>query len=209
MAPKIKYLTFGVRWLRARLSYQRLYTLAQHRKFARLDSLLDPRVQIKNPQCIEIGKNVLIQPYTWLCAMVNDLPRINVFHPEICIGNDVSIGRFCQITISNRLVVEDEVLITEGVLITDSIHGYLDVDVSVIKQPLISLGPIVIGKGSWICNGARIVGKVRIGRHCVIGANTYVDKDVPDYCVVVDSPCRIVKRYDQGLKQWISTDILL
>lgn len=34
---------------------------------------------------------------------------------------------------------------------------------------------------------------VKIGKHCVIGANSVVTKDVPDYCVAVGSPTRVIK----------------
>lgn len=39
-----------------------------------------------------------------------------------------------------------------------------------------------------------IVGNVKIGNHCVIGANSVVTKDVPDYCVAVGSPARVIKK---------------
>jgi carbonic anhydrase/acetyltransferase-like protein (isoleucine patch superfamily) len=35
---------------------------------------------------------------------------------------------------------------------------------------------------------------VYIGKHCVIGANSVVTKDVPDYCVAVGSPARVIKK---------------
>ena len=34
---------------------------------------------------------------------------------------------------------------------------------------------------------------VYIGKHCVIGANSVVTKDIPDYCVAVGSPARVIK----------------
>lgn len=38
-----------------------------------------------------------------------------------------------------------------------------------------------------------IVGNVKIGKHCVIGANSVVTKDVPDYSVAVGIPARVIK----------------
>ena len=38
-----------------------------------------------------------------------------------------------------------------------------------------------------------IIGNVKIGKHCVIGANSVVTKDVPDYCVAVGSLAEIIK----------------
>lgn len=43
-----------------------------------------------------------------------------------------------------------------------------------------------------------IVGNVKIGKRCVIGVNSVVTKDIPDYCVTVESPAKILKRYDVG-----------
>ena len=35
------------------------------------------------------------------------------------------------------------------------------------------------------------------GKHCVIGANSVVTKDVLDYCVAVGSPARVIKRIEE------------
>lgn len=53
---------------------------------------------------------------------------------------------------------------------------------------------VSIGDGSYIGINAVIVGNVKIGKHCVIGANSVVTKDVPDYCVAVGSPARVIKK---------------
>lgn len=41
-----------------------------------------------------------------------------------------------------------------------------------------------IGKGSIVGAGAKIIGPVTIGEHCLIGANAVVTKNVPSYSVV-------------------------
>ena len=51
-----------------------------------------------------------------------------------------------------------------------------------------------IGDGSWIGTHVAILGDVHIGAHCVIGANSVVTKDVPDYRVAVGSPAKVIKR---------------
>lgn len=185
------------------------HTLLVRRRFRRLDSHLDRRVDVTNPQYISIGRGVSIRPYTWLYAITNDRDRLGVFRPSIEIGDYCSIGRFCHITASNRVQIEDHVLIAEGVFIADNIHGYEDIAVPIIEQPLVSRGPVVIGSGTWVGNGARIMGTVRIGRNCVIGANAVVTKNVPDYCVVVGVPGRIVRRYDATAQQWVSDNSAL
>ena len=34
---------------------------------------------------------------------------------------------------------------------------------------------------------------VYIGKHCVLGANSVVTKDIPEYCVAVGIPERVIK----------------
>ena len=87
--------------------------------------------------------------------------------------------------------------------ITDCDHEYRNIDVSVINQGIVQRGQKVsIGGGSYIGINAVIVGNVKIGNHCVIGANSVVTKDVPDYCVVVGSPAKILKRYNLETQLW-------
>ena len=79
--------------------------------------------------------------------------------------------------------------------ITDCDHEYRDINVPVIDQGIVQRGQMVsIGEGSYIGINAVIVGNAKIGKHCVIGANPVVTKDVPDYCVAVGSPARVIKK---------------
>ena len=79
--------------------------------------------------------------------------------------------------------------------ITDCDHEYRNIDVSVINQGIVQRGQKVsIGGGSYIGINAVIVGNVKIGNHCVIGANSVVTKDVPDYCVAVGSPAKVIRK---------------
>jgi len=176
--------------------------------FQQLDSKLDPRVKVGNPDRIRIGRSVAIAEYTWLYAITDDRDKPNAFKPLIIIGDRCSIGRFCQITCSNQVVLESDVFLSEGVLVTDSIHGYYDIGTPVLHQPLVSLGPVHIGSGTWIGSGARIIGRVTVGRNCVVGANAViVNRSVPDYCMVAGVPARIIKRYCDKSRCWLSTPV--
>ena len=46
------------------------------------------------------------------------------------------------------------------------------------------------------------MGTVEIGKHCVIGANSVVTHDIPDYCVAAGSPCKVLKRYNMVSREW-------
>ncbi len=52
----------------------------------------------------------------------------------------------------------------------------------------------IIGNNVRITSGAKVIGKVTIGDNSIVGANAVVVKNVPENCVVVGVPARIVKR---------------
>lgn len=51
----------------------------------------------------------------------------------------------------------------------------------------------IIGNNVSIGSGGVVVGPINIGDNVIIGANSYVDKDVPSNVVVVGSPAKIIK----------------
>ena len=96
------------------------------------------------------------------------------------------------------------VLTANGVYISDNLHGYQDVTTPILRQPIRQNGMVEIGDGSWIGHNACILG-VRIGRHCVVGANAVVTRDLPDYSVAVGAPAVIIRRYDADTGTWRAT----
>lgn len=50
---------------------------------------------------------------------------------------------------------------------------------------------MVIGEGSWLGENVCVIG-ANIGKHCVIGANSVVTKDIPDYSIAVGAPAKII-----------------
>lgn len=89
------------------------------------------------------------------------------------------IGHFSAIVISSMVVIGRNVNISQGVTIGVSSRGS-------------NKGAAIIGDGVYIGPGAKIVGSVRIGNNCAIGANAVVTKDVPDNAVVVGIPATII-----------------
>jgi serine O-acetyltransferase len=53
-----------------------------------------------------------------------------------------------------------------------------------------------VGDDTTIFSGAVIVGKVRIGKNCIVGANSVVLHDIPDNCVAVGAPARVVRKVE-------------
>lgn len=62
----------------------------------------------------------------------------------------------------------------------------------------------VIGNDVWIGAQAIIKQGVRIGNGAVIGANSFVNKDVEPFSIVVGSPAKLLKyRFDEDVREAI------
>jgi radical SAM protein with 4Fe4S-binding SPASM domain len=121
------------------------------------------------------------------------------------IGEGTNIGRRCTISAANRITLGKNVLVGPNVLISDHNHEYRYTGIPIAHQGISTHDArIAIGDDTWIGTNAVIVGNVAIGRHCVIGGNTVVNRDIPDYCVAVGNPCRIVKVFDPDEGRWVS-----
>ncbi|WP_025739376.1 serine O-acetyltransferase [Aquimarina pacifica] len=64
---------------------------------------------------------------------------------------------------------------------------------------LVTIGAVdgkrpTIGDNVSVNTGSIIIGDIKIGNNSVIGAGSVVVKDVPDNCVVVGNPARIIKK---------------
>lgn len=60
---------------------------------------------------------------------------------------------------------------------------------------MVLLHGCVIGDETLIGNGAIVLDRARIGRHCIIGAGSLVppDKEIPDGSVVMGTPARLIR----------------
>lgn len=154
-----------------------------------------------NPQILN-AKNIFLGNDLWVCDKVW-LATIN--GGCLTIKDHVIIGRFSQIYATQSILIEDNVLMAENTYISDNSHSFDNISLPIWKQELIKLNPVIIGSGSWIGRNVCIMG-CKIGKNCVIGAYSFVKKDVPDNCVVAGNPARIIKRYNPQTKQWEKTD---
>lgn len=58
---------------------------------------------------------------------------------------------------------------------------------------------IIIGSDVWIGSNVLLMEGVRVGNGVIIGAGTIVNKDIPDYAVVVGCPAKIIRyRFEES-----------
>jgi len=182
-----------------KLKIQKLFFLVFFKRdfkfFGKNSSLIFP-FKIDGARYIEISSKVHISSNSWIAAIVKSDAR-----PIIKIGKETTIARFAHFVSCNEINIGEYVLIAEKVYITDNLYSFDDISIPLKFQPLKSIGRVVIGDNTWIGENVCIIG-VSIGKRCVIGSNSVVLSDIPDYSVAVGSPARVIKTFNHDLNKW-------
>jgi serine acetyltransferase len=146
------------------------------------------------PQYVHLGSDVEINDYCWVSFAVDTQSDGRVLRkPKVLIGNRSYIGRFATIACMQEVTIGNDVLISDRVFIGDCYHGFDRADLPIKNQGVYSHGPVVLDDGAWIGIGVAILPNVHIGRNAVIGANSVVRCDVPDFHVAAGVPARIIR----------------
>lgn len=129
-----------------------------------------------------VMKNAILHVYNF-----RDLP-----HAGINIGARSLIGESCILRGQGGISIGDDVYLGTLVQLLAVNHVFTDTRRPISQQGITAAG-ISIADGAWIGSGAIVLDGVRIGRNAVVGAGAVVTKDVPDYCVAVGNPARVVR----------------
>ncbi|MFC0262676.1 sugar O-acetyltransferase [Fontibacter flavus] len=140
-----------------------------------LDSLLGEKgdgVWIEAPFFCDYGENIRLGKNTFLnfnCLLLD----CNL----ISIGKNGLIGPNVQIyTAAHPIAAQDRI-------VADPEERYLTYS-----------KPVSIGDNVWIGGNTLIMPGVTIGENVTIGAGSVVTKDIPDNCLALGNPCRVVRQ---------------
>lgn len=153
-------------------------------------------LRIDGKKNIYIGKHVSISYKAWLAALPLTGKTV-----QLIINDYTIIGNFAHIYATKSIIIGKNVLIADRVYISDNLHGYNDINIAIMKQPIVQKKSVSIGDDSWIGENVCIIG-ASIGKHCIVGANAVVTKDIPDYSVAVGNPAKVIKQYNSDNKCW-------
>ena len=116
-------------------------------------------------------------------------------------GSVLRVGRGCYflpgvyVDLNEPVIIEDDVGIGADYIFTHSVWH------PVTEGGPRKFAPVHIKKGAWIPAGVFIMPGVTIGEGATVGARSLVINDVPDGCLAVGVPAKVVKSSDEMRKQ--------
>lgn len=164
-------------------------------RFGRGSIILFPFTTIFNEKYIQIGENTMIGENVALSAGM--MPGQECLtNPVVKIGDRCLIGRGSGIVGHLSIEIGNDVWTGHHVYITDQSHGYEDVHrpISVQSQPE---RPVSIGDGSWLGHGVVVLPGAKIGKNVAVGANSVVTGELPDFCVAVGAPAKVIRQFSK------------
>jgi len=121
-------------------------------------------IKMQNIRGVQIGKNCHFCPYV----------QIDLIYPQlVSIGDNVTLGANCMIFAHMNPTAN------------------LFLKTGEYKR---KVEPVTIKSGAVLTPGSIILAGITIGENSIVSPGSVVTQDVPDYCVVVGNPARVVKK---------------
>ena len=141
----------------------------------------------------ECGENNYIQPPFYA----------NWGGHHVHLGNNVYANFNLTCVDDGHIYIGDRVMIGPNVTIATAAHP---VDPALRAKNLQYNRDVTIGENAWIGANVVILPGVHIGKNAVIGAGAIVTKDVPDNCVAVGNPCRVLREVTERDREYFYKD---
>jgi UDP-2-acetamido-3-amino-2,3-dideoxy-glucuronate N-acetyltransferase len=115
-----------------------------------------------------------------------------VLGQNVNIGNNVVVGNYCKIqnnvSVYEGVTLEDYVFCGPSMVFTNVLDPrckYPQAGSQFYVKTLVKEGASIGANATIICGNM-------LGKHCFIGADALVTKDVPDYALVIGTPAKII-----------------
>lgn len=123
-------------------------------------------------------------------------------------GENVQMNDFVHITAMNKVVIGNNVLMASKIYISDCSHGSYAND-EFDSNPLVSpidrqmfAKEVIIKDNAWLGESVSVLPGVTIGKGSIIGANSVVTHDIPDFVIAVGIPAKPIKKYNFETRRW-------
>jgi len=135
----------------------------------------------------QIGKGTKIWHFSHVLPHSKIGDRCNIGQ-NVVIGPNVSIGNNCKIqnnvSVYKGVTLEDDVFCGPSMVFTNVYNPRAGL------RKMAQVRPTLVKKGATLGANCTIICGVTIGKYAFVGASTLVNRDVPDYALVVGNPAK-------------------
>ena len=125
----------------------------------------------------------------------------------LTIGDNCEMGDMTHIVAYEKVEIGNNVLIASKCFISDASHGSYAGDAQSVPDSIpnrrdLVTAPVKIGDKVWLGENVVVLSGVTIGSGCVIGSNSVVTKNIPENCIAVGVPARVIKQWSADGQCW-------
>ena len=172
---------------------QQLYDFSDPEIFASLEHAKEVCTRLQTMTITSDGYREVIED------LVPGIPEDSVICPPfhcdhgngLKIGRNVFVNYNCTMLDGGLITLEDNVKVGPNCQLYTPPHP---VDHVLRRKTVETAYPVTIGEDTWLGGGVIVCPGVTIGKRCIIGAGSVVTKDIPDDCVAVGTPARVIKK---------------
>jgi UDP-2-acetamido-3-amino-2,3-dideoxy-glucuronate N-acetyltransferase len=136
---------------------------------------------------VTIGSGTKIWHFSHVLSNSEIGERCNIGQ-NVVIGLDVSIGKDCKIqnnvSVYKGVTLEDGVFCGPSMVFTNIYNPRAEI------RKMDQVRPTLVKKGATVGANATIICGTTLGRYCFVGAGAVVNKNIPDYALVVGNPAK-------------------
>lgn len=171
----------------------------KYEHFGKRSKIVKP-MRIRGKSRISIGDYVFIMNGVRIETI--RMWRGIILNGRLSIGDCTSFQQHCHIISANSVKIGRGCVFSAFVYISDCSHSYAPLDN--IMESALDIKPVSIGNHCFVGIGSCILPGVSLGNNVVIGANSVVTHDIPENCMAVGAPAKVIKKWDFECNQWVS-----
>lgn len=111
---------------------------------------------------------------------------------SLTIGSGTTLNDGCRISAFDSVQIGADCMFAPQVSVLDIDHRF-DARDRPLRQQGYRTAPVVIGDDVWLGVNVVVLRGVRIGNGAIIGANSVVTRDIPDFAIAAGIPARVLR----------------